>query len=276
MLRVLIPTDFSPIANKAAEYAVKLFDSVDTEFVLFHCDNNPRPSYAFVNKLNDILKEEADKTGKKAIEEIKKATGLTDANITSVFTHGNPVHETEKYSRQQQVDLIVMGTKGEGEIRNRIFGSVAAGVLEHVSCPTIFVPASSGFELIEPTEIAFASDLTNIVEEMEELIPFAQIFDATINVVHVYPDMIDPDSFDEEKTQLEIIANSDYPKITFNAVMDSDIIKGLDRYVDEYNPHLLAMFTYKSKVLDYLFNKSYTEAMTMHAHTPLMILRKQK
>lgn len=272
MLKILLPTDFSMLARKAAEYAVTLSENIDAEFVLLHCDNVPRPSYSFVNKLDDILREEALKTGNELAESIRETTGI-NAKITADFTFGDPVEVLEEYSQKHDIDLIVMGTKGEAVIKNRIFGSVAAGVLEHVSCPTLFVPSNA--EVKNPKNIAFATDLTNIDEEMEELIAFAQFFTAEIHVVHVYPDMIDPSTFDPERMQLQLIAKTNYPNISFNAVMDSDIIGGLDKFVEEDHPDMIAMFTYKSGVLEYLFNTSYSEEMVLHSKIPLLIFRKK-
>lgn len=272
-MKILIPTDFSLLARKAAEYAVSLSANIDAEYILLHCDNVPRPSYSFVNKLDDILRQEAMKTANELADSVRQSTGI-NAKITCDFTFGDPIEVLEKYSQEHDVDLIVMGTKGETVIQNQIFGSVAAGVLEHISCPTIFVP-SNAESTNRPERIAFATDLTNVDEEIEELIAFAQFFNATIDVVHVYPDMIDPSTFDEEATKLELIAKTSYPQITFNAVMDSDIIAGLDKFVESDHPDLIAMFTYKTGILEYLFNTSYTEEMTMHSKTPLLIMRKK-
>lgn len=271
-MKILIPTDFSMLARKAAEYAVSLSANIDAEFILLHCDNVPRPSYSFVNKLDDILRDEALTTANELANSVRASTGI-NAKITCDFTFGDPIEVLEKYSQKHDVDLIVMGTKGESVIQNQLFGSVAAGVLENVSCPTIFVPSNA--QTNKPENIAFATDLTNVDEEIEELIAFAQFFNATIHVVHVYPDMIDPSTFDEEATKLELIAKTSYPQITFNAVMDSDIIVGLDKFVESDSPDMIAMFTYKTGILEYLFNTSYTEEMAMHSKTPLLIMRKK-
>ncbi len=271
-MKILIPTDFSMLARKAAEYAVSLSANLDAEFVLLHCDNVPRPSYSFVNKLDDILRQEALKTGNELADSIRQSTGI-NAKITCDFTFGDPIEVLDPYCARHDIDLIVMGTKGESVIENKIFGSIASGVLEHISTPTIFVPAAANSN--KPQNIAFATDLTNVDEEIEELIAFAQFFNATIHVVHVYPDMIDPSTFDEESTKLELIAKTSYPNITFNAVMDSDIIAGLDQFVESDRPDLIAMFTYKTGILEYLFNTSYTEEMAMHSTTPLLIMRKK-
>ena len=271
-MKILIPTDFSMLSRKAAEYAISLSSKIDAEFILLHCDNVPRPSYSFVNKLDDILRQEAVNTGNELIESIKTSTGI-DAKMSCDFTFGDPIQVLESYCEKHDIDLIVMGTKGETVVKNRIFGSVAAGVLEHVSCPTLFVPSNAETQI--PENIAFATDLTNIDEEIPDLIEFAQAFNSTIDVVHIYPDVIDPSTFDTESTKLELIAKTSYPNITFSAVMDDDIIAGLDKFIESDNPDLVAMFTYKSGVLEYLFNTSYSEKMAMHSTTPLLIMRKK-
>ena len=271
-MKILIPTDHSMLARRAAEYAVSLSANIDAEFVILHCDGAARPSYSFINKLDDIVRQEAMKTGNELIESIIESTGI-HANITYDFLFEDLIDVLDKYAEKNDIDLIVMGTKGETVVKNRLFGSTASGVLEHISTPTLFIPANA--ETNQPQNIAFATDLTNVDEEIEELIAFAQFFNATIHVVHVYPDMIDPTTFDEEATKLELIAKTSYPKITFNAVMDSDIISGLDKFVESDHPDLIAMFTYKTGILEYLFNTSYTEEMTMHSKTPLLIMRKK-
>ncbi|MFT5053380.1 MAG: nucleotide-binding universal stress UspA family protein, partial [Oceanospirillaceae bacterium] len=163
-------------------------------------------------------------------------------------------------------------TKGETVIKNRLFGSVASGLLESTVVPTLFYPINTdaGF----PMSIAFPTDLTNIDEEIEELIAFAQFFDARIDVIHIYPDMVDESSFDEERTRLQLIANTSYPHITFSAVKNSDIISGIHEYVQSDNPDMICMFTYKSGILEHLFQTSYTTEMTFQSTKPLLILRK--
>jgi nucleotide-binding universal stress UspA family protein len=271
MLRILIPTDFSVLSRKAAVFAHGLSQQLDAEFVLLHCDDRPRPAYALINNLDETLRVEAIEKLVQLAASIKKETGLT-ANIQTDFLIGDPISSLETYSKEKAIDLIVMGTKGESVIQNRLFGSVASGVMEHVSCPIFFIPAIA--EPVTPANIAFPTDLTNLDEEIDELISFARFFNATIHVVHVYPDMIDPDTFDEETTQLGLIANTSYPKITFNAVMDSDIIGGINRFIASDNPDMLAMFTYKTGILEYLFNESITEEIAGHSTKPLLVLRK--
>ncbi len=271
MLRILIPTDFSLLARKAAVFAHRLSQHIDAEYVLLHCDNKPRPAYAMVGKLDDIIRKEAMENLHELADSVKQETGL-HATIASDFIFGDPISSLEQYCKDHHIDLVVMGTKGETVIQNRLFGSVASGVMEHVTIPVFFVPAAAEPE--SPRSILFATDLTDLDRELKEIIAFARMFGAKVNVVHVYPEILKADTFDEERMQMELIAKTDYPNLTFSAVMDSDIIKGINSYIADQNPDMLAMFTYKTGILEFLFNESITEELAGHTDRPLLVLRK--
>lgn len=272
MLRILLPTDFSLLARKAAVFAHQLSQQLDAEFILLHCDDKPRPAYAMMRKIDDILRKEAMETLRELAESIQKETGLP-APIKVDFLMGDPISSMEKYCKHNQIDLVIMGTKGETVVKNRLFGSVASGVMENVSIPILFIPAAA--EPQTPRNIVFATDLTDLERELKEVISFARFFSAKVHVVHIYPDILKPDTFDEERTQLDLIAKTDYEHLTFNAVMDSDIIKGINRFIDAESPDMLAMFTYKTGILEYLFNESIAEELAAHASKPLLVLRKK-
>ena len=44
-----------------------------------------------------------------------------------------------KYSVNEDIDLIVIGTKGRTGLRRILMGSVANGVIQHAHCPVLLV-----------------------------------------------------------------------------------------------------------------------------------------
>lgn len=270
-MKILITTDFSPIANHALKYALNYASKLDAEFTLLHVDTTVKRSHTLSNKIYEAI-EEVDLEELNALVKSVKEEMELDVNIDIAELHGSAVTQITTYARIKNIDLIVMGSKGEGDILKKIFGSVASGVLEKASCPVLLVPGDA--EIKTPEEIVYASDLTNIEEEISHIIPFAKRFDATIHTVHVYPEAIDGSSFDEERALLNEIAESKYEKLNFNAVMDFDIIRGLNRYVQEVSTDLLAMYTHKSSILEFLFNDSYSKEMALHNEVPLLVMAK--
>lgn len=270
-MKILIPTDFSLIARHALKYALNYSSKLNTEFTLLHIDNSNRASYSFSSKLDEVIEEGDLKELNELAASIKEETGF-EGKIAVVESHGSAVSEICAYAKKHDYDLIVMGSKGEGVIPSKVFGSVASGVLEKAECPVLLVPRKAEIKI--PHEIVYASDLTNLAEEINHIIPFAKKFDATIHTVHVYPEAIDGSSFDEERGILNEIAQHKYESINFNTVMDFDIIRGLDRYVREVSTDLLAMYTHKSSILEYLFNDSYSLEMALHNEVPLLVMAK--
>lgn len=270
-LKILVTTDFSLVARHALEYALNYSNHLNAEFTLLHVDNSARPSFSFSSKLDAIIEGDDKKRLSDLANSVRTDLGL-DFNILLTESRGDTAIEIVAYAEKHGIDLIIMGAKGQGLIQSKIFGSVASKVMEKAPCPVLLVPAKA--EIKEPQDIVYASDLTNIEEEIRHIIPFAKRFEATIHTVHIYPEVIDASSFDEERAVLNRIAQTEYDKINFNAVMDFDIIRGLDRYVKQVDTDLLAMYTHKSSILEFLFNESYSKEMALHNEVPLLVMAK--
>jgi nucleotide-binding universal stress UspA family protein len=48
-------------------------------------------------------------------------------------------HAFLEYAESEGVDLIVIGTKGSSGLKNKLFGSVASGVISSATCPAMVV-----------------------------------------------------------------------------------------------------------------------------------------
>lgn len=138
-MKILVPTDFSIIARHAFKYAMKYGEKFNAEFVLFHSDNTPKPTYSFINKLDEIIETEAQKTMTELANSVQEEMEL-NAKVSCVFNFGDAVSSITEYAKKNEVDLIIMGTKGESVIQNKIFGSIASGVMEESTCPTLLIP----------------------------------------------------------------------------------------------------------------------------------------
>jgi nucleotide-binding universal stress UspA family protein len=59
--------------------------------------------------------------------------------VRSLLRVGIPHREITHMARQQEVDFIVMGTRGWSRLRGLLVGSVAARVIRSASCPVLTV-----------------------------------------------------------------------------------------------------------------------------------------
>lgn len=60
---------------------------------------------------------------------------------TRVDLHGYPVTQIVEYAKETGADLIVIGTRGRGELASFILGSTSHGVIQQAPCDVLVVHA---------------------------------------------------------------------------------------------------------------------------------------
>ena len=69
-----------------------------------------------------------------------------DLKIHRVVRTGNPFVEIVRYAREENIDLIVLGTHGRTGLVHVLLGSVAERVVRQAGCPVLTVrPKTHGF-----------------------------------------------------------------------------------------------------------------------------------
>ena len=101
---------------------------------------------------------------------------------------GSPAESILKMAQDDKVDLVVMGARGLGLIREQIFGSVSHRVMTHACCSALIVkqPLRSIKNLLIPIE---RQEDSNAVLTFFKKIPFRE--PCSITVLHVLP-MVQP------------------------------------------------------------------------------------
>ena len=98
----------------------------------------------FVIQLKETLEEE----GHKALEEISKLVEESrtedehqeEIKLTMVIEEGSPADIIVKKIKEENIDLVVMGTLGKSGIAKFLLGSVAEKVVRSSSCPVLVIP----------------------------------------------------------------------------------------------------------------------------------------
>ena len=140
--KILCPTDFSETSAEALKYAISLARSTQSKLILMYVVNQKMftegMSLARVSSPEALGKEMADEARRrlKTIIPVEEREGLDwETNIRS----GNPAEEVIRYARENDVDMIVMGTAGHSGIERMMFGSTAEKVLRSAHCAVVSV-----------------------------------------------------------------------------------------------------------------------------------------
>ncbi|WP_456276856.1 universal stress protein [Bacillus sp. AK128] len=135
--RILVAYDGSDLSEKALEYAKMLvLQNENSELVIVTVIQFLRAyeTYSF-NELKKAVVAEANEK----IIEVKKML-QTIPNKTGVeLLEGDPAIEITKYAEEKNVDLIVIGSRGLGKVRELFLGSVSHNVVQTAKCPVFII-----------------------------------------------------------------------------------------------------------------------------------------
>ncbi|MDX1666249.1 MAG: universal stress protein, partial [Saprospiraceae bacterium] len=179
------------------------------------------------------------------------------------------------YYLASDYDYVVMGSTGETDFLDRVFGSVSAGVAKRAHCPVILVPKKIRFAGIN--QILYASNYESVDHgTLEQLLKFNKKFKAHIHFVHIRPKGKEDDDFDRAAEDIfeELFAEGDPPfAFDISEIDGEEVASALSKYADENKIDLVIMVSRHRSFWESIFHKSQTKKMAMSARLPLMVLQ---
>ncbi len=139
ILKILVPIDDSPTAQKTIDTIIKLKDHFSKQLTLLYVINSTQLAYRMIPAFQvDMVKENATKSGRNLLKRADEK--LREAGFTNelMLEFGEPRDIITHTANVQDFQLLVIGRhEGGGEIRDVLFGSVANHVLHNVRCPVL-------------------------------------------------------------------------------------------------------------------------------------------
>jgi nucleotide-binding universal stress UspA family protein len=145
--KILFCTDFSDNSKPARQNAVDYARAFGAELIILHVINSSRIGYP---SLDEGLPLDIRSTLTNIQQSVQKALSLMASECskdlqrvqTSVLV-GTPAEEIVRFSEQESVQLVVMGTHGWTGFKHLIMGSTAENVVRTSLCPVLTVKSSS-------------------------------------------------------------------------------------------------------------------------------------
>jgi nucleotide-binding universal stress UspA family protein len=144
---VVLPTDLSPDATRAAEAFVRLFGEWSRPRIILAFADRPAPYLQPFRhdtllrfKERDVVKEEREQKMAPVVAILRAA----DFEVETVVLDGDPVTVTTDLARSRDADLIAMTTHRRSSVLNVLTGKTAQRIVRHAPCPVLTVLFSSG------------------------------------------------------------------------------------------------------------------------------------
>ncbi len=138
----LIPTDGSPVANKAAKGGIALAIKLGAKVTAYYAVEDLQPvyleGYTFDEKMIDEIDKRAREAGQKCVDAIGKMAKAAGVRFASTVRKANTPYEgVIGAAKKHKCDVIFMASHGRRGLSRLIMGSVTQKVLAHSKIPVV-------------------------------------------------------------------------------------------------------------------------------------------
>lgn len=142
--RILVPVDGSDHALTALELAVEVQKKWDSELLLLCVYRHYSLLEASMSMVNPDRPENLDESMRQhataVVEHAKKhAAEQGSKKVRGFVKSGPPARTIVNFAQDKNVDLIVLGSRGLGDVEGYLLGSVSHKVTSLSHCPTMIV-----------------------------------------------------------------------------------------------------------------------------------------
>ena len=270
---ILFPTDFSETSRNALAYAVDLAAHVGAKIMMFHAYHEiPVAQGVAPDDFLDRMRAEKEALARERFEEYEAeaiARAGSDVELIPMLESGRAYEKILEVAQNEQIDMIVMGTRGIASQSQHIFGSLTTRIIEAADCPVFAVPEGVTFQPIQ--HILYASNFEEAdFAILDRLLDIADLFKAQVSCAHVYAG--DEDWAQLDRTFFERLYHleREYDQLKFFTFNHRNVINGLHRFVAANKVDLLTMLTHRRDAMHHALEESLTRKMTLHTEVPLL------
>ena len=137
---ILCPIDFSPTSERALDYAIELARHFDAAIHLIHSYQvNP----AAVSPYGPAMREDFFAAYRQAaaeqVEKVREKVAAAGVPVETELSQNFPSEAITEAAVRDEIDLIVIGTRGLTGLKHVLLGSVAERTLRIAPCPVLTV-----------------------------------------------------------------------------------------------------------------------------------------
>lgn len=276
--KILLPTDFSKNAWYAMTYALELYKNYTCDFHIlnvFSATSNIFDSLINMEPGSELY-EKAKLKSENGLAKVLDMISLLDAknpkhHFEVVSKFNNPVEAIKHFVDEKDIEVIVMGTKGETDSRTKVFGGVAVDVMEKVrNCPVIVVPEQAKHNA--PKEIVFPTDFKTHFKkhELNYLVELAKNCDAFVKVLHVKK---------EEKLKALQLNNKKLLEeyfedisCSFHTLSDIEIPAAINCFVESRDSDMVAFINRKHAFFGSILTNPLVKELGYTSKVPLLVM----
>ena len=275
--RILVPVDFTETSDEVTIEAIKLAKLLKADVFLLHIIGRNWAHLFKINEIQTILPsaQEVEKVLEKRLikmqEEIKQKFGIKpEVNIKTGHIHS----ETIDFSKEQKIDLIVMGAHGASGLKDFFIGTNTQRVVTLSEIPVLTMQKNSnkaGFKnILLPIDNSLHSR-----EKINLAMIIANLFGAKIHIIGL-PESDKEDElnkFHVKVESVEKIVKADNMQYKTTIVHGDNLATSAINYATKNKCDLIVINTgHESKITGILLG-AFAQQIVNHSKIPVLSLR---
>jgi nucleotide-binding universal stress UspA family protein len=272
MKKILVPCDFSEQAIQAFRFALDIARETKGSVHLVHVVELPvihDPVFMPVMSFEEALINEFRENAEKQFQKLQsKYAGPADKIYTQVL-FGGTFRMLTDYIEKEQIDLVVMGTRGASGAREVLVGSNTEKVVRRSPVPVIavkkYVPASNIKNIVFPNTL-HTENQENLIMKVKAL---QQLFKATLHIVWINtPTNFTPDRITRQRLAA-FAKRFMFKDYTINVYNDPYEDAGIINFTHDIGADMIAMGTHGRKGVAHVLAGSIAEDVVNHVDCPI-------
>lgn len=275
---ILLPTDFSKNSWHAINYALELYKHEPCDFYVlnvFSISSNIVESLINMEP-GTALYEESKLNSENGLAKVMDMITFRDNKISKhnfipITRFNNQLEAIKNIVEEKDIEMIVMGTRGETNSRRAVYGSVALSVMEKVrNCPVIVVPEKAKHTL--PNEIVFPTSFRTHFKkrELKHLTDVAKTCGATIRILNILKDnTLDKKQIENKKLLKDALEGTNYE---FHSLNHIEVPTAINCFVESRNSDMVAFINKKHVFFSSILSQPLVKEMAYYSKVPILVM----
>jgi len=282
MERILVPVDFSVYSQKALEAAAYIALQKNCEVKLLHVVQQ-----VYVPKMGSfgdpLFEDELQMDYQARIMEVKERLlkGFVDrlkskgVKCSGDIVQGKVSKEVLLHAAEEDIDLIIVGKKGESDFEEVLFGSTTLKLIRKSSVPLLILKNTEAAFKIKT--IVFASDFEEPVHKIiAKVKSMAQAFGGDLHFLKVNTPSGNVPEAKIQKTLDEIRDDFKLENNPVHLVTDKTEEEGILHFTKQVQADVLCLVSHEKKGLERFFSDSISENIVKESDCAIVTYKFRK
>ncbi len=268
MKKILFPTDFSPASRNAFLYALQLADKLEARLLWLHAMYDGPSSSSQEKEIELEIARNA------FFDDYQHARNTYDIQVElePLIEGGLAIGKILETAKKEEVDLIVMGSKGARQTPSGEVGGIAAYLLGQSQVPMLIIPEKTPFRGI--SKMIFANDFkAEDLKVLKDLLSLAQKLGATIECIHIRPDNQSWDQTQSNYYEQLFYFDQQTDQVNFQIQTRNNVEQAIYEAVEQDKEHVLVMLAHHRGSDETFEAESLTRKIALHSEVPLLALK---